>query len=189
MNELLARARAAWDNLSARERWLVIAVAASLGTTLLWLAVINPIAGAARDARQRTDDLEQQLEVMTRLRREYDQVAGRLAAVERRIAASRETTGLRTLLSNLATVSAVKIDSMEERQSPSSDRYRETKLEVTLKNVSLGQTINYLHNIESEARLLSVKSLRIKHAKRRAAAEDGEDLLDVTFTVSSFEPI
>jgi type II secretory pathway component PulM len=189
VNELLARVRAAWDNLSSRERWLVIAVGACLGATLLWAAVVNPIAGAARDARMRREDLETQLDIMVRLRRDYDQVAGRLAAVEQRIAASRETTGLRTLLSDLATRSAVKIDSMEERQSPSSDRYRETKLEVTLKNVSLGQTINYLHNIESESRLLSVKSLRVKHAKRRSASEEGEDLLDVTFTVSSFEPI
>ncbi|MGH0034845.1 MAG: type II secretion system protein GspM [Myxococcota bacterium] len=190
MNDFLARMRAAWDNLSSRERWLVIAVGASLGATLLWVAVLNPIAESTRQARSRTEDLEQQLEIMTRLRRDYDQVAGRLASVERRIAAGRETVGLRTLLSGLASRSAVKIDSMEERQSPDSDRYTETKLEVTLKNVSLGQTINYLHNIEAETRLLSVKSLRVRHAKRRSAATgDGEDLLDVTFTVSSFEPI
>lgn len=189
MNDVLARLRAAWENLSNRERWLVTAVGAVLGATLLWAAVLNPIANAAANARQRNEDLERQIEIMARLRRDYDQVAGRLASVERRIAAGRDATGLRTLLSDLATRSAVKIDSMEERQSPNSDRYRETKLEVSLKDVSLGQTINYLHNIEAEARLLSVKSLRVKHARRRSGAEDGEDLLDVTFTVSSFEPI
>ncbi len=188
MSELLARIQAAWENLSAREQWLVTAVGVSLGGLLLWAAVINPIAGATESARTRGEDLERQIELMVRLRRDYDQVAGRLSTVERRIAASRDAGGLRTLLSSLATRSAVKIDSMEERESPEHDRYRETKLEVTLKGVSLGQTINYLHNIESEARLLSIKSLRIKHAKSRSKGP-GEDLLDVTFTVSSFEPV
>jgi len=72
---------------------------------------------------------------------------------------------------------------MEPQPAPSNDRYRETKVEVGLKGVTLPQTVSYLHQIESERQLLTVKSLRIR------TRTDKPELLDVTFTVSSFERI
>jgi hypothetical protein len=48
--------------------------------------------------------------------------------------------------------------------------------------VTLAQTVAFLHGVETAPQLLSVKSLRV-----RTRAEQKEDLLDVTFTVSSFE--
>ena len=75
---------------------------------------------------------------------------------------------------------------MEERQAGKNDHYVETRGdEVTLKNVSLSQTIKYLHNIEESDQQLSVKGLRIK--ARKAGAES--QLLDITFSVSSFQAI
>jgi len=71
---------------------------------------------------------------------------------------------------------------MEERQAGKDDHYIETKVEVALKNVTLNQAVKYLENIESANRQLSVKSLRIK------GRQDRSQLLDVTFSVSSFEP-
>ena len=67
--------------------------------------------------------------------------------------------------------------------SPAHPKYRETKVEVGLRNATLAQTVHYLHQIDIAPQALSVKSLRI-----RTRAEQ-PDLLDVTFTVSSFEPI
>ena len=54
--------------------------------------------------------------------------------------------------------------------------------DFSLKGVTLSQTVRYLHNIESANRQLSVKSLRIKSQKSEGST------LDVTFSVSSFEP-
>ena len=59
----------------------------------------------------------------------------------------------------------------------------ETRVEVDLKQVTLSQTTDYLHSIETSERLFAVKNMRIR------TRSDGSDLLDVTFTVSSFEPI
>lgn len=186
MNEWLGRIFAAWDNLSPRERLLVGGAGSALLAVLVWAAVLQPIAGATGSAAARSEGLEQQIEVMERLRRQYAEVHGRLAEVEQQIAKNTDQRGLRTLLSELAARSAVKIDTMEERTTPAGEQYRETKMEVSLKGVTLTQTINYLHNLESEERLLSVKSLRIKNAKTRG---DGPDMLDVTFTVSAFDPV
>ena len=49
------------------------------------------------------------------------------------------------------------------------------------KSVTLAQVVNYLHRIDSSAQVLSIKSLRIR------TRTDKPELLDVTFTVSSFE--
>jgi hypothetical protein len=78
----------------------------------------------------------------------------------------------------------VKVESMEPQAAPAQDRYKETKVQVVLKQVTLAQAVSFLHGIESAPQLLSVKSLRI-----RTRSEQKEDLLDVTFTVSSFEVI
>ena len=49
--------------------------------------------------------------------------------------------------------------------------------------MTLAQTVNYLHRIESAQQMFSVKSLRIR------TRQDKPELLDVRFTVSSFEPL
>jgi general secretion pathway protein M len=119
---------------------------------------------------------------MQRLRREFEEVRGRLASVEERVA-NGPRGNLRTTLESLATRAAVKIESMEPQASPAHERYRETKVEVGLKRVTLPQTVRYLHEIESTNQVLSVKALRVR------TRSDDPQLLDVTFTVSSFEPI
>jgi hypothetical protein len=72
---------------------------------------------------------------------------------------------------------------MEPQASPANDRYRETKVEVALGGVTLAQAVNYLHRIEAADALLSIKTLRVR------VRADSPDLLDVRFTVSSFERI
>jgi hypothetical protein len=119
---------------------------------------------------------------MNRLRREYEDLNARLGVVEERILRQQDQASIRTLLESLASESAVKISSMEERQAGRNDHYAETKVEVSLRNVTLFQTVKYLHNIEASDRQLSVKSLRIK------GRGDNSQLLDVTFSVSSFQP-
>lgn len=181
MNEWLARLRTAYEGLNSRERVLVLTAGGLLGAGLLFLAVVNPILNAAAAAETRVATAEQELELVRRLRRDYDELHGRLSSVEERIR-NGPRGEIFTTLEKLAADSAVKIDSMEPRTSPASEAYRETKVQVSLKSVTLGQLVNYLHRIDSSAQVLSIKSLRIRSRK------DKPDLLDVTFTVSSFEP-
>jgi type II secretory pathway component PulM len=170
------------SNLAPRERVLVGAAAAVLALAVVFLAVIQPIRGAAGRAADRVVAAEHQLEVMRRLRRDFDEVSLRLSAVEHKIQ-SGPKGNLRTTLETLAQRAGVKVESMEPQASPSNDLYRETKVEVVLKEVSLAQTVGYLHAIESTEQVLSVKALRIR------IRSDRPDLLDVNFNVSSFEPL
>ena len=108
-----------------------------------------------------------------------------MAGVEERIRDNRDKQNTLTLLESLAGAANVKINSMEERKSPDHELYRETRVEGSLKNVSLTQVVSLLHGIESSSRQFSVKGLRIKSRKSRTEGQ----LLDITFSVSSFEAI
>ncbi len=182
MNELRDRLRAAFSNLAPRERALVLAASAALGLALVYFVGVLPVQAASGRFGQRLETAETQLQVVKRLRREFDEVNGRLTSVEKRIRNGRRGN-LRTTLESLAGQSAVRVESMEPQVSPSHDRYKETKVLVGLKEVTLAQTVNDLHRIEDATQVLSVKSLRIR------TRPDAPELLDVTFTVSSFEPL
>jgi type II secretory pathway component PulM len=182
VSELWSRLRAAFDSLSERERVLVASALSLVGLALLYATIISPALSFGTRAEAGLDAAKQQLAVVVRMRREYDDVRGRLDAVERRIA--RDTAGsLGTKLESLAQQSLVKIESIQPQSSPTNEQYREKKVEVDLKGVSLPQTVNYLERIEADSQVLSIKALRIRIRPEKP------DLLDVTFTVSSFERI
>jgi type II secretory pathway component PulM len=182
MKKLWLRLRTAFDDLSERERILVSIVGALFVMLVIYFGVIQVSLGLRSEAERRLSQAEQQLTAMSRLRGEFDDINERLTSVEQRIQVS--TRGnLRTTLESLAQASMVRVESMEPQATPSNDRYRETKVEVELKEVTLEQAVGYLHQIESSEQVLSVKSLRMRTRK------DKPSFLDVTFTVSSFEPI
>lgn len=182
MKALLNRLRRVLRGLSGRERALVSIVGALAVAALLWFVAIVPVLDASAGASGRVGIAERQLELALRLRREFDEVQQRLTVVESGIQ-NGPRGNLRTTLEDLARRAEVKIDSMEPQVAPASERYRETKVEVDLKMLSLPETVRYLHEIESTEQMLSVKALRIR------IRPDKSGLLDVTFTVSSFEPI
>ena len=192
MNELLGRIHVLWDGLATRERMLVGAAGSVLGVMLIVFGLVLPVLAATDRASASAEDAEQQLAMMHRMRRDWDGLHARLDSVEERIQASRQGQNLLTLLEALARQAGVQPSSMEKRQSSESEQYEETKIEVTLKSVTLKQAIDYLSSIESAEQPLSVKSLRIKSRPTRtrgAGGEDAGELLDVTFSVSSFKPI
>lgn len=174
--------RQAFSDLAPRERALVSAVGALVVAIVAWFGLVVPVMDVASRMSGGVDSAERELAVTRRLHAEYTEVAERLAGVEQRISKGRGGS-LRTQLEDLAAQASVKVDSMEPQTAPADERYKETKVEVTLKQVDLPRTVRYLHEIESTAELLSVKSLRMR------TRPDKSGLLDVTFTVSSFESL
>ena len=187
MSEILGRIQALWDGLAPRERILVGAAGGVLAFVIVLFGIILPIRGAVEDAQDRSEDAAQQLAQMQRMKREWDDLSARLQQVETRIQAGGEGQNLLTLLESLAARAGVKPTSMEKRQSGESARYEETKVEVSLKNVTLQQAVHYLASIETAEQPLSVKGLRIK--RRPGLSSSAADLIDVTFSVSGFKPL
>lgn len=190
MNELIRRIKILWDGLEPRERVLVAIAGGGIAMVLLLFGVVMPVMGATQSATARSEEAERQLDLMQRMRRDWDSLNGRLGAVEQKIQSSADGQNLLTLLESLAARAGVKPTSMEKRQSGESERYEESKVEVSLKGVSLQQAIFYLESIERESQPLSIKSLRIKSRPGHSTAADQTvaELIDVTFSVSSFKP-
>jgi type II secretory pathway component PulM len=182
MTGLRERISVALAGLAPRERILVGAVAVLFAIGLVWLGGVVPLLSAIGGAAARAETAELDLERARRVQTELAVVQGRLGVVEKRIREG-PRGNLFTTLEELAAQSAVKVESMEPQAAAVQEPYRETKVQLVLKQVTLAQVVNFLHKIESAPQLLSVKSLRI-----RTRVEKKEDLLDVTFTVSSFEP-
>lgn len=180
MSDLLSRLRDLFANLSPRERLLVGSVGAIVALLLVWGLVVGPVLDARSRTALRVATAEQDIQGLERMKRDLDEVNGRLSRVEGRIAQGPQGN-IFTTLESLARQSAVAVESMEPQAAPPSGRYRETKVQVTLKGVTLPQVVGYLGSIESAPQLLSVKSLRMR------TRQDKPELLDVTFTVSSFE--
>ena len=191
MNELLGRVGVLWKGLAAREQILVGTAGGLVAVILLVFGIVLPVVAATERAVEDADNAERQLAIMHRMKREWDGLHRRLDSVESSIRDTGQRENLLTLLQSLARQAGVKPTSMEKRQSGESEQYEETKVEVSLKSVTLRQAVDYLSSIEAAAQPLSVKSLRIKRrpGPRRRASDASVDLLDVTFSVSSFRPL
>ena len=181
MSDWITRIRNAYFALAPRERMLVASAAGLVGIAFLYVAVVNPLLGAIGRAGEQRETAEQEAKMMLRLRREYDSLHSRLESVEQRIKTS-PRGNLRSTLETLASQSSVKVESMEPQAAAPGEGYRESKVEVTLERVNLVQTVNYLDQIEKSPQVMTIKTLRMR--KR----PDNPELLDVSFTVSSFEP-
>jgi type II secretory pathway component PulM len=190
MSVLLGRVQVLWDGLAPRERVLVAIAGGALVIAILLLGIVMPVMAASDNATSKAENAERQLVMIQRMRSDWDGLHQRLAAVETQIQGSGEGQNLLTLLATLAANAGVKPSSMEKRQSGESERYEETKVEVSLKGVSLLQAVSYLESIESANQPLSVKSLRIKTRPGRAGKVNlmAANLIDVTFSVSAFKP-
>jgi general secretion pathway protein M len=181
MRELWERLLGLFESLAPRERLLVGGVGLAFAAVVVCFGIVLPALARGDAVRQRAATGEQSLSAMVRLRQEYDDVRQRLADVEGRIAEG-PRGNLRTTLEELARQAGVRVESMEPQASPAHARFRETKVEVGLESVTLEQAVKYLNEIESHRQVLSVKSLRLR------TRADQPSLLDVTFTVSAFEP-
>ena len=111
MNRFLQPLIATFRNLVPREQILVGAVGVLLGIAVVWFGMIGPMADAGIRVKMRVADAERQLEMMNRLRREYDEINSRLTAVEERIR-SGNAGNLRTTLDTLSRKVGIPIESM-----------------------------------------------------------------------------
>ena len=186
MNELLAPIRRYLAGRSARERWLLVAGACVVALLFVYLVIIAPLEVSARKSEAQTSELENQVVRALAIASEMRGLQGELADVEGRIQPGAKTN-LIALLSTLAAdakISQEQLESIEPKQPSANAQYPETRAEVRLKGTSLAQAVDFLYRIETSSAHLIVRSLKMR---TRGDAGDGGPVLDVSFSVSSFE--
>jgi hypothetical protein len=185
VNELLASLRLYLQQRSPRERWLLVAAGCVLALFLVYGIAIAPLAARAKATEAQTAEVEGQVTRALQLASEMRGLQGELADVEGRIQPGAKTN-LIAVLSTLAAdakISQEQLESIEPKQPSTNAQYPETRAEVRLKGTSLEQAVDFLYRIETSSSHLIVRSLKMR--TRGDAA--GNPVLDVSFSVSSFE--
>ena len=143
---------------------------------------IQPFNAAVTRHEIEIRTLEERIGLAERIVRNVRALQSELEAVERSI---KDTEiDLLTLLDRLATNAGLtkgQIESVTPRPSSPNPHYPETRVEVRLKGTTLKQTVDFLYRIETADLHLIVRSLRITTRGKE------EQVLDVSFSVSSFE--
>jgi len=185
VNALLAPLRAYLAQRSPRERWMIVAAGCVLSLFAVYYLVIAPLNARMRAANDSRDQLESQVTRALHLAAEMRGLQGELADVESHIQPNAKTN-LIAALSNLAEQAKItqqQLESIEPKQPSANAQYPETRAEVRLKGTSLAQAVDFLYRIETSPSHLIVRSLKI-HSRSEAT---GDAVLDVSFSVSSFE--
>ncbi len=182
MNVLRDKIQIFFDGLNHREQILVSAAGVVCALAFLYMLIVAPILNGLAWSAARLDAGEQAMMQADRLLLQYEKVHADLTAVEEAIQAG-PRGNLVTTLANLAKESQVKVDSMQPQAGASSPGYKETRVQVELKEVTLVKLIQYLFGIESAQQHISVKTLSIKTLSKKPG------LLNATFSVSSFDPV
>jgi type II secretory pathway component PulM len=184
VNELWDRASAWLRSRSPREQWLIGGAVTLVFLVVVHVSIAQPLRANVREADARIAALETQLTRATRMAADVRRLRGGLAAAEARIQPG-ASANLFSLLESLAAQASIKdrLESIKPKQGTSNERYPETRVEVSLKGATLAQTVQFLHQIENAPMHLIVHSIRIKS---RGGADN---LLDVSFAVSSYEKV
>lgn len=185
MNELIASVRRYLAGRSTRERWLLVAGACVLAFIVVYAGMVVPLQAGAAGADAGITQLEGERTRALHIAAEMRGIQGELAAVEAAIQPGAQTN-LIALLSTLAAeakISQDQLESIEPKQPSANAKYPETRAEVRLRGTSLEQIVSFLHRIETSSSHLIVRSLKI----RTRGTDDSGPVLDVSFSVSSFE--
>jgi general secretion pathway protein M len=172
------------DQRTPRERQMLALMAGAIGLWLIyWLVLgllLNPLEASRKSVQARARALQDILIIQS----DYRRLESQVASLDRMIRSGRHGNVL-SRLEMMASQAQIKdkITSMDPKSSPPNDLYRESVIEVRLKNVNLKQLVDYLFRIERASELLKIKRLRIK------TRSDNPGYLDVNFRVSSFQPL
>jgi hypothetical protein len=166
-----------------RERWLLVAGACALALTAVYVFAISPLHERADRARAEALRLDADVTRTLQIASTILPLQADLARVEQRIQPG-EKTNLLSVLEALASESRIgkeNLESISPKRPSGNARYPETRVEVTLRDATLAQLVDYLYRIEHAPTLLIVRSLRIR-------ARGGEESrIDAVFSVSTFE--
>ena len=167
--------------INPRERRTLMVAGCFLVALLIYLLIVSPYLKAMEVMDRQIVRKSEELKEVLALQQDYFQLKEKTKMLENMV---RSTPGfsLLSFLENLATRNQIKnqIAYMKPVTAASSERYRESSVEMKIENITLKQLIDYLYGIEQSRESIRVKRLNIVKKKET-------DLLDVTLQASTFE--
>jgi len=166
--------------LQPREQTMAL-VGAGVG---LLLIIVIPIwlATGRLDKLQRTlDQGQKSMNEIVHAIDDYNTNKAKLTALENKLRSGFDSNANVTL-ENLAKQANIKYDIRSRPNAVPKDLYNETSVEVSLKDVSIKQLVDYLYQIEyGSGRIMRIDHLRLK------PTYSNRKMIDARFDVTSFQ--
>ena len=170
--------------LSERDRQIVIGASIAAFTMIL-IGTFLIISTTLSSMEKSLEDEIANFDKVLALKDQYQSSFGMLRKIEHTISKMPKDFSLATHLEDLAKKNGVKIDSIGPPRNPAkpNDYYKETQVEVKIKELSLKTLVNFLYEIENSKEFLKITSIRIRPNYSNPV------YLDLVFSVSTFSPI
>ncbi|MDY0267561.1 type II secretion system protein GspM [Trichloromonas sp.] len=170
-----------FQQLSQRERLILLAGGLFLLAVLTWFAVISPYRQAMDGLDGKIGARQQQLAELRNMQEQYFELKQSLDRAERQMEQA-TTFSIFAFMENLAARHVDRANLVSMRPQPALERegFREESVEIKLERVALGQLVGLLRDMETAESPLQVKSLRIK------TRFDDKRRLDSVLTVAAY---
>lgn len=179
---MMEAARQRWNDLSPRERVIIIGGGLVLAAGLVFAFVLAPLLDQMRLLDRQHVRKGRDYEELVRLESQFRQVQGRLAALEQRLAQGSGQFSLLPFLEETAVNTGIRnlIVAMQPQPTVPLAGYQETAVEIRLDGMQLQQLLALVAAVESAPGLVQVKRLQI------TPRYDSPHLLQVTIRVASY---
>jgi general secretion pathway protein M len=174
--------RERWQQMSARERVVVLAGGIIVGLSLLFVLVVDPLLATFDRLERQAARKEKDIKELAAMRQEYTAKRDRLAKIEGRMPTPDDQFSLLTFMEEAAATARVRdrITGMQPQIQSLPQGYQETAVDLRLEGIHLPELLALLVAIDQAPYELHVRHLQV-HPKF-----DNPANLDATVRVLSY---
>jgi general secretion pathway protein M len=174
--------RERWQQMSARERVVVLAGGIIVGLSLLFVLVVDPLLATFDRLERQAARKEKDIKELAAMRQEYTAKRDRLAKIEGRMPTPDDQFSLLTFMEEAAATARVRdrITGMQPQVQSLPQGYQETAVDLRLEGIHLPELLALLVAIDQAPYELHVRHLQV-HPKF-----DNPANLDATVRVLSY---
>lgn len=167
--------------ISKREKYILIGGGVSFFLMLLYLFVISPIFEKISKMEKEIERKNKELSELIAKKDELLKTKQLIEIIESRIS-EEDKFSAATVIEELAKSSNIStIDGIEKKSSPQDEYYKEELWEISFKDVTLKEVVNFLIAIENYQNLLILKKLYMK-----TDPKDRDKLKEIKIQISTF---
>ena len=177
------RAKTGFDRLGKRERLIVSAGVVFVACFLVFQGIISPYLEARQTLERSLARKEREVLDMAILQQEYRELKSRQSGVVEQLKSRSPQFSLFSYLEKQASEVKVKdrVTYMKPSSSELDEGYLESVVEMKMEEVTLGQLVDFLTQVESVENVVVIKRISIQKNNRT------EDLLDVVISIFTIE--
>ncbi|VAX17019.1 hypothetical protein MNBD_NITROSPINAE02-1577 [hydrothermal vent metagenome] len=173
------------NNISPRERVMVFSVALVAVISFLWLGVYDPLVEGRVTLKRKIDVKKKELVEVSILSKRVREEKKRYERLRKKLNALPRGLSAIAAMESLATEAGIrgKIVSMSPQPSVNIEGYKESLINIQIRNVSLQEIKLFLESKQESQNVFRIKRISMK------PKFDDPSLMDISMSVASYEAI